>query len=57
MKSPIFCISWSPKGKQLTVGDINGQIHQLKPNLVSVRVIEPPKELPYGFRTPFFLLY
>lgn len=53
MKSIVFCISWSPKGKQLTVGDVDGRIHQLKPELVSVRVIESPKDVP-GFRAFFF---
>jgi WD40 repeat protein len=36
------CLSWSPKGKQLTVGDASGRLHQLKPELTNVKVIEAP---------------
>ncbi|XP_060517249.1 nuclear pore complex protein Nup214 [Cylas formicarius] len=35
--------SWSPKGKQLIVGSINGKITQYKPDLKPVRVIKEPQ--------------
>ena len=43
-----LCLSWSPKGKQLVVGDNEGRIHQLKPELngPAVRQIEPPQNIP-----------
>ncbi|WKY12638.1 hypothetical protein Q1695_003886 [Nippostrongylus brasiliensis] len=36
-------ISWSPKGKQLVVGDMRGKIYQLKPELELVRTTNPPE--------------
>ncbi|ETN68634.1 hypothetical protein NECAME_15714, partial [Necator americanus] len=36
-------ISWSPKGKQLVVGDANGKIFQLKPELELVRATNAPE--------------
>ncbi|ULU10944.1 hypothetical protein L3Y34_014868 [Caenorhabditis briggsae] len=42
-------ISWSPKGKQLTIGDSLGKIVQLKPELDVVRSQAGPKHTPaYG---------
>uniref|UniRef100_A0A8R1IP11 Uncharacterized protein n=1 Tax=Caenorhabditis japonica TaxID=281687 RepID=A0A8R1IP11_CAEJA len=42
-------ISWSPKGKQLTVGDSLGKIVQLKPELEVVRCQFGPEQNPsYG---------
>uniref|UniRef100_A0AC34Q9J0 Nuclear pore complex protein n=1 Tax=Panagrolaimus sp. JU765 TaxID=591449 RepID=A0AC34Q9J0_9BILA len=38
----VTCLSWSPKGKQVTVGDASGKIHQLKPELTLVRTTEAP---------------
>lgn len=38
----VTCIGWSPKGKQLVVGDISGYIKQYKPEMVLVRVTPPP---------------
>jgi hypothetical protein len=49
--SEAICLSWSPKGKQLIVGDANGKMHQLKPELSGppVRQIDPPMNIPtYG---------
>ncbi|KAL3989949.1 hypothetical protein ACH3XW_29710 [Acanthocheilonema viteae] len=40
--SVVTCIGWSPKGKQLVVGDIAGYIKQYKPEMALVRVIPPP---------------
>ncbi|KAL3118964.1 hypothetical protein niasHT_003747 [Heterodera trifolii] len=40
------CLCWSPKGKQLAIGDASGRVHQLKPDLSSVRVIDPPAQIP-----------
>lgn len=45
MKSVVTCISWSPKGKQLTVGDADGKVHQLKPELALVRTLVAPPPL------------
>ncbi|VDP07416.1 unnamed protein product [Heligmosomoides polygyrus] len=36
-------ISWSPKGKQLVVGDSRGKIYQLKPELELVRMTNAPE--------------
>ncbi|KAK5981442.1 hypothetical protein GCK32_005508 [Trichostrongylus colubriformis] len=36
-------ISWSPKGKQLVVGDVRGKIYQLKPELELVRATNAPE--------------
>ncbi|KAK6025831.1 hypothetical protein OSTOST_08255 [Ostertagia ostertagi] len=36
-------ISWSPKGKQLVVGDVRGKIYQLKPELELVRTTNAPE--------------
>ncbi|KAJ1362194.1 hypothetical protein KIN20_021635 [Parelaphostrongylus tenuis] len=36
-------ISWSPKGKQLVVGDALGRIYQMKPELELVRMTSPPQ--------------
>lgn len=42
-------ISWSPKGKQLTIGDSLGKIVQLKPELDVVRSqFGPERNPPYG---------
>lgn len=38
----VTCIEWSPKGKQLVVGDILGHIKQYKPEMILVRVTPPP---------------
>uniref|UniRef100_A0A0R3RFK5 ANAPC4_WD40 domain-containing protein n=1 Tax=Elaeophora elaphi TaxID=1147741 RepID=A0A0R3RFK5_9BILA len=38
----VTCIGWSPKGKQLVVGDILGYVKQYKPEMALVRVIPPP---------------
>ncbi|KAI6202741.1 hypothetical protein M3Y94_00475700 [Aphelenchoides besseyi] len=43
---PPTCMSWSRKGKQLMVGDASGRLHQLKPELQSVRVVPAPEQLP-----------
>lgn len=45
MKNCIYCISWSPKGKQLTVGNAIGELIQLKPDLTQIRVNEAPKNV------------
>uniref|UniRef100_A0AC35UH58 WD_REPEATS_REGION domain-containing protein n=1 Tax=Rhabditophanes sp. KR3021 TaxID=114890 RepID=A0AC35UH58_9BILA len=37
------CISWSPKGKQLIAGDVNGSMAQYKPDLSLVRVLPFPE--------------
>lgn len=55
------CVCWSPKGKQLTVGDSLGRIHQLKPDLSPVRTIEAPDKIPifggfFNFLKSFFFL-
>jgi hypothetical protein len=39
------CLCWSPKGKQLSVGDITGRLHQLKPELTNVRHVDPPQQI------------
>uniref|UniRef100_A0A914CL05 Nucleoporin Nup159/Nup146 N-terminal domain-containing protein n=1 Tax=Acrobeloides nanus TaxID=290746 RepID=A0A914CL05_9BILA len=49
----VNCISWSPKGKQLTCGDAAGRIHQMKPDLTLVRTIDPPQEIPELGNGPF----
>ena len=38
----VSCISWSPKGKQLVAGKINGKITQYKPDLSEAKTMEPP---------------
>uniref|UniRef100_A0A1I8E9P2 ANAPC4_WD40 domain-containing protein n=1 Tax=Wuchereria bancrofti TaxID=6293 RepID=A0A1I8E9P2_WUCBA len=38
----VTCIGWSPKGKQLVVGDISGHVKQYKPEMILVRVTPPP---------------
>lgn len=45
---PVQCISWSPKGKQISIGDAAGRVHQFKQELTEIRIIDPPKELPIG---------
>ena len=42
LKNPVTCVSWSPKGKQLIVGDTTGALSQFKPALSVVRVVPPP---------------
>lgn len=44
--SLVTCISWSPKGKQLVVGDTAGHVRQYKPEMVLVRTIPPPADVP-----------
>uniref|UniRef100_A0A0N4ULH1 ANAPC4_WD40 domain-containing protein n=1 Tax=Dracunculus medinensis TaxID=318479 RepID=A0A0N4ULH1_DRAME len=39
-----ICISWSPKGQQLVIGDTGGNIKQYKPDLVIVRTIPLPND-------------
>nr|CAD7206766.1 unnamed protein product [Timema douglasi] len=39
---PFSCFSWSPKGKQLVVGDSNGALTQYKPDLKAVKVLPAP---------------
>lgn len=39
------CISWSPKGKQLVVGDDSGNVLQYKPEMVLVRTIAAPNNI------------
>lgn len=41
----VTCIEWSPKGKQLIVGDISGYIKQYKPEMILVRVTPPPTDI------------
>lgn len=36
------CICWSPKGKQIAVGDRSGKIIQYKPDLKPTKIINPP---------------
>ncbi|VDO26926.1 unnamed protein product [Onchocerca flexuosa] len=36
---------WSPKGKQLIVGDISGYVKQYKPEMILVRVTPPPTDV------------
>ncbi|VIO88800.1 Uncharacterized protein BM_BM9537 [Brugia malayi] len=38
----VTCIGWSPKGKQLVIGDISGHVKQYKPEMILVRVTPPP---------------
>ncbi|VDD92025.1 unnamed protein product [Enterobius vermicularis] len=45
LKVPGTCLSWSPKGKQLVVGDAHGSIHQFKPEMLLVRSIGPPSSI------------
>ena len=45
---PTTCLSWSPKGKQITAGDTQGQIHQLRPEVTLVRTIPAPQSLSIG---------
>lgn len=52
MKDVVTGISWSPKGKQLVVGDASGRMHQLKPELTSVRVVDPPAAIPQLRKRP-----
>ncbi|CAB3410850.1 unnamed protein product [Caenorhabditis bovis] len=40
----VTAISWSPKGKQLTIGDSCGKMVQLKPELEIVRTVQSPGE-------------
>uniref|UniRef100_A0AAF5CRT8 Nucleoporin Nup159/Nup146 N-terminal domain-containing protein n=2 Tax=Strongyloides stercoralis TaxID=6248 RepID=A0AAF5CRT8_STRER len=42
LKSNGNCISWSPKGKQLVVGCMDGSMLQYKPELTLVRKESPP---------------
>ncbi|VDK29348.1 unnamed protein product [Gongylonema pulchrum] len=41
----VTCIGWSPKGKQLVVGDSSGYIKQYKPELTLVRTVPPPTSM------------
>jgi len=41
-KALVTCTSWSRKGKQLSVGDSEGRIHQLIPELAIIRSSESP---------------
>ncbi|VDK48997.1 unnamed protein product [Cylicostephanus goldi] len=43
LEANISEISWSPKGKQLVVGDANGKIFQLKPEIELVRATQAPQ--------------
>ncbi|KAK6058600.1 hypothetical protein COOONC_03830, partial [Cooperia oncophora] len=43
LEANISEISWSPKGKQLVVGDVRGKIYQLKPELELVRTTNAPE--------------
>uniref|UniRef100_A0A7E4V164 Nuclear pore complex protein Nup214 n=1 Tax=Panagrellus redivivus TaxID=6233 RepID=A0A7E4V164_PANRE len=43
--TPITVISWSPKGKQVTVGDNDGRVHQLKPEIALVRTVDAPSSI------------
>uniref|UniRef100_A0AC35GXZ2 Uncharacterized protein n=1 Tax=Panagrolaimus sp. PS1159 TaxID=55785 RepID=A0AC35GXZ2_9BILA len=45
LKVVTTCLTWSPKGKQLAIGDASGCITQLKPELVPVRRVEAPTSL------------
>ncbi len=38
----ISCISWSPKGKQIVAGRLNGKLTQYKPDLKEAKTMEPP---------------
>ncbi|VDM91768.1 unnamed protein product [Litomosoides sigmodontis] len=40
----VTCIGWSPKGKQLVVGDVSGCIKQYKPEMALVRIVPPPSK-------------
>uniref|UniRef100_A0A915AGU6 Nuclear pore complex protein Nup214 n=1 Tax=Parascaris univalens TaxID=6257 RepID=A0A915AGU6_PARUN len=46
------CISWSPKGKQLVVGDDSGNVLQYKPEMVLVRTIAAPNNITSMQGTP-----
>lgn len=39
----VTCMCWSPKGKQIAVGDKTGKITQYKPDLKAAKVINPPQ--------------
>lgn len=38
-------MSWSPKGKQIIIGSINGSLTQYKPELKAVKQFLPPTDL------------
>ncbi|XP_026285827.1 nuclear pore complex protein Nup214 isoform X1 [Frankliniella occidentalis] len=40
------CLCWSPKGKQLVIGDSKGYISQYKPDLKIVKQYPPPQDKP-----------
>lgn len=42
----VRCLCWSPKGKQLVVGDLKGVISQYKPDLKLVKSYPPPPDKP-----------
>lgn len=45
------CMCWSPKGKQIAIGDKTGKITQYKPDLKPAKLINPPQ-----FSTPMNII-
>uniref|UniRef100_A0A915CPR9 Nuclear pore complex protein Nup214 n=1 Tax=Ditylenchus dipsaci TaxID=166011 RepID=A0A915CPR9_9BILA len=58
-KSAITCIAWSRKGQQLTAGDAEGKLYQMKPEQLNaaVRTMEAPQNVAeLGPMQPFDVL-
>ncbi|XP_050433429.1 nuclear pore complex protein Nup214 [Adelges cooleyi] len=44
-QSNTLCLSWSPKGKQIIIGSLNGSLTQYKPELKAVKQYSPPSDI------------